>query len=70
MWRCITLTAVMPSSAISGVFPAIRSAVTRAAPWLIVQPMWPWPVLNHRFFIFEGPRIGVPSGVIGLKPAQ
>ena len=46
------------------------SAVTRAAPWLIVQPMWPWPVLNHRFFIRDGPRMGVPSGVMGLRPAQ
>jgi hypothetical protein len=36
---------VRPSSGRSGSRPPIRSAVIRAVPQAMVQPMWPWPVL-------------------------
>src|ERR1051326_295633 len=38
--------AVRPVVSIAGFRPAIISASTRAEPWDMVQPIWPWPALR------------------------
>src|SRR5690242_13971269 len=63
-------SSVSPSSGISGVRPAIRSATMRAEPQAIVQPIDAWPALSQRLGCRARPRYGRPVGVTGLRPAQ
>ena len=49
---------------------ADEAAVMRAVPCDMVQPIWPWPVLNHRLRCLLRPSTGRLSGVIGRRPAH